>query len=210
MTLTPEQKNHLENLLKTGEELEAVRYLQNTLGLSAEEALKLTEQLDKTVEESPEVKMRQFMQKSRIRTMKDSNVSKWVGGIFLFFGLVMLGVAGYIFYSNYTFAQKAVPVTGKVIDFSISYSTDDDGNTSTMYSSVFEYEYNGEVYTHESEVASSSPDYDEGEEAEILIDPEFPGKALVNTFWDRWFVILIVGFFGVAFSGAGYMVLRLF
>ncbi|MEQ9660807.1 hypothetical protein [Fulvivirga sp.] len=42
MTLTQEQKKHLETLLIAGEELEAVRYLQDTLGLSAEEALQLT------------------------------------------------------------------------------------------------------------------------------------------------------------------------
>ena len=210
MTLTPDQKKHVEDLLRQGDELAVVRYLQNNLGLSADEALKLTEKLDKTVEESPEVKMSQFMAQASARSMRDSNASKWVGGIFLFFGLVMLGVTSYIFYSNYTFAQTAVPVIGKVVDFDISYSTDDDGNTSTMYSGVFEYEYDGEMYRHTGEVASSSPDYDRGEEVEILIDPNNPNHALVNTFWDRWFVILIVGFFGVTFTGAGYMVLRLF
>lgn len=210
MTLTPDQKKHVEDLLRQGDELAVVRYLQKNLGMSADEALKLTEKLDKTVEESPEVKMSQFMAQAGKRTMSDSNVSKWIGGIFLFFGLVMLSVGCYIFYTNYTFAQTAVPVTGKVVDFDISYSTDDDGNTSTMYSGVFEYEYNGEMYRHTGEVASSSPDYDEGEEVEILIDPNNPNHALVNTFWDRWFVILIVGFFGVAFTGAGFMVLRLF
>ncbi|MEQ8928037.1 MAG: DUF3592 domain-containing protein [Fulvivirga sp.] len=210
MNLSPDQKNHLEGLLRAGDELSAVRYLQNTLGLSAEEALKLTEELDKTVEESPDIKMREFMAKSSARAMKDSKVSKWVGGIFLFFGLIMLGVAVYIFYSNYKFAEKAVPVMGKVIGHDTYYSTDDDGNRSLMYSSIFEYAYSGETYTHTSDVGSSSPDYEIGEEAEILIDPEFPGKALVNTFWDRWFSIVIIGFFGVTFSGAGYMVLRLF
>lgn len=209
MRLSPNQKDHLEDLLKQGDELEAVRYLQNSLGLSAEEALKLTEKLDKTVAETPEVKMRRMLGKTSKDLIKQSKVGRWIGGIFLFFGLIMLGVACYIFYTNYTFSEKAIPVDGKVVRFSTYYSTDDDGNRTLMYNTIFEYEYQGEVYEHESEVSSSSPDYDEGEIVEILIDPSSPNQALANTFWDRWFMIVIMGFFGVAFTGGGLMAFRM-
>jgi len=210
MTLSPDQKKHLESLLKIGDELAAVRYLQNTLGLSAEEALELTEKLDKTIVESPSAGMFQAVRRTSGHMMKDSKVGKWVGGIFMFFGIVMLAICTYIFYNNYTFAQIAVVVDGKVIDFETHYSTDDDGNSSLMYSSVFEYEYNGQIYKHTSDVSSSSPDYDTGEEVEILIDPNLPSKALVNEFWDRWFIITLLGIMGSMFTGMGYMAFRLF
>ncbi|MEQ8243694.1 DUF3592 domain-containing protein [Fulvivirga sp.] len=210
MTLTQEQKKHLETLLIAGEELEAVRYLQDTLGLSAEEALQLTEKLDKTVEQSPAAAMFKTMKHGSKHMMKDSKVGKWVGGIFMFFGLVMLGVCTYIFYTNYTFAQNAVVVKGEVTGFDTHYSSDDDGGSTLMYSSIFKYEYQGQEYEHTSDVSSSSPDYDEGDEVEILIDPNKPSKALVNEFWDRWFVIVILGFMGTMFTGLGYMAFRLF
>lgn len=209
MNLTPTQKTHLEELLKAGDELAAVRYLQNNLGLSAEEALRLTEKLDKTVEEDDDAKLKSLMKKRGLRAINDSKMGKWIGGIFLFFGLVMLSVSCYIFYSNYTFSQKAVAVEGKVIDFTTSYSTDDDGNSTLMYSAVFEYEYNGKMYEHESDVSSSSQDYDDGEIVEILIDPDSPRKALVNTFWERWFAIILLGFMGTAFTGGGFLALKM-
>ena len=209
MTLTPEQKKHLEALLIAGDELAAVRYLQNTLGLSAEEALELTEKLDKTVEESPAAEMFQAMRHSSGRLMKESKVGKWIGGIFMFFGIIMLSISIYIFYTNYTFAQKAIAIEGKVIGFDTHYSTDDDGNSTLMYSSIFEYKYLGKSYQHGSDVSSSSPDYDEGEVVEILIDPDLPSKALVNEFWDRWFMITLLGIMGFMFTGGGFMAFKI-
>jgi len=194
--LRSSQKEHIKKLLRKGDELEAVRYLQNQIGLSAEEALKLTEQLDKTVEEDIPVKK------------KNKKVKYIVGGVFMFFGIIMLGVSIYIFYSNYKFANKAILVVGKVVDFSASYSTDDDGNRTLMYSGIFEYQYGEESFTHQSAVASSSKDYGLGEEVEILIDPQFPNKALVNTFWERWFAVILLGFLGTVFTGAGFMAYR--
>ncbi|MTI39537.1 DUF3592 domain-containing protein [Fulvivirga lutimaris] len=209
MTLSLDQQKHLEALLIAGEELEAVRYLQDTLGLSAEEALQLTEKLDKTVEQSPAAAMFKTMKHGSKHMMKDSKIGKWIGGVFMFFGLVMLSVCIYIFYSNYKFAQNAVSVNGKVIGFDTHYSSDDDGGSTLMYSSIFKYEYQGQEYEHTSDVSSSSPDYDEGEEVEILIDPEKPSKALVNEFWDRWFIIVLMGIMGSMFTGGGLMAFKL-
>jgi hypothetical protein len=87
MTLTPDQKEHLESLLKASDKLAAVRYLQETLGLSAEEALSLTEKLDKTVEESPTATLLNTMKQGTAVIAKESKVGKYVGGIFMFFGM---------------------------------------------------------------------------------------------------------------------------
>ena len=147
MKLSPSQKDHLEKLLRESDELGAVRYLQNSLGMSAEEALALTEKLDKTVEEDHSATVRQMFKRSTGLQKDGKKASKWGAGIFLFFGLVMLGVAVYIFYSNYIFAEHAVAVEGVVVDYDTYYSTDDDGNSTLMYSDIFEYEFQGEVYS---------------------------------------------------------------
>ena len=43
MPLTPEQKEHVVGLLEMDDKLEAVRYLKETMGVSAEHALMLAE-----------------------------------------------------------------------------------------------------------------------------------------------------------------------
>ena len=44
----------------------------------------------------------------------------------------------------------------------------------------------------------------------MLIDPQAPNKAMANTFWERWFTLIIIGFFGIMFTGAGVMILKVF
>jgi hypothetical protein len=50
MNLTPEQKEHAIELIEMGEKLQAVRYFQETLNVSAEEALLLTEKLEEEID----------------------------------------------------------------------------------------------------------------------------------------------------------------
>ena len=45
------------------------------------------------------------------------NVGRVVGGIFMTLGSIMLAVVVYLIYSNSQFAQRAIPVKGKVISY---------------------------------------------------------------------------------------------
>ena len=54
---------------------------------------------------------------------------------------------------------------------------DEDGNT--VYTPVYEYEYNGKKYRVTSDISSIHKKYDSGDKVEIVISSRFPGKM-----WD--------------------------
>jgi len=78
-----------------------------------------------------------------------------------------------------------------------------------MYTPTFQYEFKGKTYTYKSTTSSSSPDYEIDETVDVLIDPDKPLEILVDTFWEKWFLPLLLGFMGFMFSGMGLMAYRL-
>ena len=209
MALTKKQKVHLEMLLRLDDEPKAIQFLQNELNLSAEEAQVAVEKLKPSVTPLPE-KMVQAFKARKEGGSKESKLGSRIGLFFMIIGIAMLGFAGYTVYSNYQFMESAISITGKVIEYDTHYSSDDDGGSTLMYSPVFEYEYEGQTYTHNSNVSSSSPDYEIDEEVEIFIHADSPGAAMVNSFMERWFLVVLLGGMGTMFAGMGYMAFRLF
>lgn len=209
--MTPEQKEEAASLIRMGEKLEAVRFLQETLNIDAEQALLLAEKLEEEEEKSDTSDLRKQLEKAKqeMSSSKGFKMGVTVGLIFMSLGILMLAFGFYFFYDNYQFAKRAVPVVGHVVDYDSYYSTDDDGGGSTMYTPIYEYTYQGNKKTHASSVSSSGRDFDIGEEVEILVDPDDPNEILVNTFWDRYFAVVILGFLGSLFTGLGYMAYRL-
>ena len=202
MTLTPEQKQHVIWLLQNGNKLEAVKYFKETLNIGLQDAHELTEKLQEEIGPSS---------RSFGGTVKPgSKIGRWVGLGFMFIGIIMLAAVAYIVISNNKFEQRATPAKGKVIDFTTHESSDDDGGSTTMFAPVFEYEYNGQTYQHTSSTSSSSPEYDVGEEVEVLVDPQNPYEVLVNTFWEKWFLSVVLGIMGTMFTGMGFIAYRLF
>lgn len=207
MTLTPEQKEHAIHLIEIGEKLEAVRYLQNLLSLTAEQALALTEKLEAEVEDGPDLKQ-EFLKKSKEMQRSGIKLSRIVGGIFMSIGIIMVVVSIYLIYSHQQFEKKAIVVTGKVVDFETYISTDDNSST-TMYRPVFEYAYKGKTYTYPSTGSSSSKGFEIGEPVEIYINPDQPEDVLVNSFMEKWFLPMLLAIMGTAFAGMGYLAVRL-
>ncbi len=209
--MTSEQKEKAVSLIHMGEKLEAVRYLQETLNIDAEQALRLTEKLEEEDEKSETSDLRHRFEKAKqeMSSSKGTNVGRTVGLIFMSVGILMLATCFYLFYNSTQFAKRAIPVMGRVVDYDSYYSTNDDGGGSTMYTPIYEYTYYGNKKTFQSSVSSSSRDFDIGEEVEILVDPDDPDEIIVNTFWDRYFAVVILGFLGSLFTGLGYMAYRL-
>jgi len=204
MELTSEQRAQIQQLMMESDELAVVRYLQNTFKLSAEESLLLAEKLKAEYEaQTPSMPQHIFV---RMRSGKAPNVGKIVGSVFLGFGLIMLTVVSYLIYSDFTFQQRAIPITGTLVDFETSYSTDDDGGSTLMYAGIYEYEYNGKKYKHYSNTSSSSPPGQTGEQVEVLLDPDDPSRVTINTFGERWTLVLILGILGTIFTVVGYFV----
>ncbi len=209
MTLTPEQKEHVIDLIHMGDQLDAVRYLQETLGVSSEEALMLAEKLEEEIEaeESPLKDEFESLQRESVGK-KGLNVGRLVGTIFMSLGGIMLAVVAYVVVSNYQFEQRAIPVKGTVIDYQSHLSSNDQGQSTTMYTPVFQYDFKGKSYTYVSSTSSSSKEYEIDETVEVLVDPEEPAEILINSFWEKWFLPVLLGFMGTLFSGMGFMAYR--
>lgn len=208
MTLTPEQKEHVIELIEMGEKLDAVRYLKETLNLTADEALLLAEKLEEEVEGSS--LLEDFKSKeAEMKRQPGMDVGRVVGTIFMSLGGIMLAVVAYLGVSNYQFTQRAIPVKGKVIDYDTYQSRNDNGGSTTMHTPTFQYKFKGKTYTYKSTTSSSSRDYEIDETVDVLVDPEKPMEILIDTFWEKWFLPMLLGFMGFMFSGMGYMAYRL-
>jgi hypothetical protein len=118
--------------------------------------------------------------------------------LIIVFGLVGIGLltGGVIaFQDTKQLVDVAVEVPGTVVDLTSSSS---DG--STTYSPVYEYEFAGQTYRHETSVSTSSqPSI--GETTTLLVDPDDPTEVKPDTFLDKWFLATILGGLGVLFGG---------
>lgn len=213
MNVTDSQKQEVRDLIAQGKKLKAVRHLQDRFELTAEQALALTEQVAKEMEDAGLDTNLVFEQKIKsclTQSLKASKIPKVIGSIFAFFGLCMLGVVVYIYITDSSFIEHAILIEGKCTGYDSYQNSDDNGGSTTMYTAIFAYEYGGEEYTHYSGSSSSSQDYDYDEVVEIYVDPDNPADALVNSFWERWFFIILFGFMGSMFTGLGLMAVLLF
>jgi cytoskeletal protein RodZ len=203
MTLTPEQKEHAIELIEMGEKLEAVRYFQEVLNIDAEQALLLAEKLEQEVEAGPA--MQELHQKHEEMKRSGTNVGRLVGLIFMSIGMVMLAVVVYLLYAHQQFEKNALTVKGTVVEFQSYESRNNNSSSTTMYTPVFEYEFKGKKYTHVSTSSSNIKEFEVGEPLDILVDPENPAEVFVNSFMEKWFLPLLLGFMGALFTGLGYV-----
>jgi hypothetical protein len=201
MNLTPEQKEHAISLIRNGEKIQAVKYFQQTLSISLKDAHQLMEKLE---EESSSI--RGFT--STRSAERGFSKGKMAGIIALVLGISLLGVVAYLVYANNAFEQRAIPVQGTVIEYQQYESSDDDGGSTTMYTPVYEYMYNGQTYTHVSTLSSSGKSHEIGEAIDILVDPLNPTEILINTFWEKWLLSVVLGFVGLVFTIIGFGVFR--
>jgi len=207
MTLTPEQKEHAIDLIEMGEKLEAVRYFQQTLQLDAEQALALTEKLEAEIEAGSDLDA-EFETKVLDQQPAGANVGKLVGFVFMSIGIIMLSVVLYLIYSYQQFEKRAKVVKGNVTDYQTHISQSDNSST-TMYAPVFEYVYKGKTRTYVSTTSSNYKEYELGKSLDMFVDPEHPEEVLVNSFSEKWFLPMLLGFMGILFTGLGYLAYRM-
>lgn len=55
----------------------------------------------------------------------------------------------------------------------------------------------------QSEVSSSPPAWRAGEPVQVLFDPNDPTQAVIDSFWVRWLVPVLLGFVGAVFGCIG-------
>ena len=127
-------------------------------------------------------------------------VALWIGGVFLPFGLVFAGIGGWFIWSDLSLASAGGRASGTVI--AIDSYRDSDGDT--MHRPVVEFfDTKGTRHQFSSAMSSSSPDYEQGETVDVIYDPDAPGQAKIDSFFERFLFPGIFGLFGAVFAGVG-------
>lgn len=99
----------------------------------------------------------------------------------------MLGAGLWFGYTSYKFYSTGVEVEGTVVRLAVV--SDADG---TSYSPVFRYTVDGREYEYESINAADPPTHSVGDVQTLLVDPEDPGRARANSFFELWLLPAIL------------------
>jgi hypothetical protein len=113
--------------------------------------------------------------------------------------IILLGVSIWYAYTSFMFYSKGSEVQGTVVR--LEKSSSDDGGTT--YSPVFSYTVDGQQYEYESVNSSNPPSNKVGDVETLLVDPNNPGKARQNSFWELWLlpcILFPVSIFMIALS----------
>ena len=124
-----------------------------------------------------------------------------VGRIFSGVGLIFMVVVFLLLWLDQKKARNSSRVIGTV-------SSLDYGSSGTA-APVIGYRVNGKKQYIHGTVWSSPPSYEVGEEVELLISGSRPDQVIINSFFERYFLISLFGFFATVFGGIGVALLTL-
>jgi len=104
-------------------------------------------------------------------------------------GLIFLVVAVWLAAADYFFVQKAERATGFVVGMK-SLKTSKRRAKSPLIQFIT---VKGDTVLVESGVASTSPSMQKGDSVAVFYDPEYPDRATLDRFTERWLLPVIFG-----------------
>ena len=124
---------------------------------------------------------------------------KAVGIPFTLIGCILLIISIIFTKSRFDFIDRSERVLGEVVGLQ-GYDT---------VAPVIEFtSLTGERFTFVGSVSSSPPAYAVGEDVDVIYERDTPQDALINSFFQLYFVSLITGFLGTIFTGIGIALWR--
>ncbi len=181
-TLDGPLKTEVVRLLQNRRKLEAVKYVQNHLNIGLNEALMMVEEVEKEI--NPNYKS--FNPTGCLR-----RVAKGVGIIFGVVGIIFLGSGGITFYFQSQSIDNSDLVTATVIEMQYLESGS---------APVVEFEWKGEKRSYQSNTYSTTPDYQVNDTVSLYISREDPNEIVLNTFMERYALIVGLGVIGTVLS----------
>ena len=118
--------------------------------------------------------------------------------IFFSIGVLMLLIAGYLYYKSIEFKKNSLKTTAEVIEL-VSHQSN---NNSIMYSPKLSYVVNGEKYFYTSNTSSSPSSYDIGEKVTVFYDPKNPNEIELDGLYSYFGTLALTGM-GLLFSIIG-------
>jgi hypothetical protein len=187
-------------LLYQGKRQEAILLFREQLEISEDDAQNLVTSLEREVGK-PGLAA-EHMKKSASLFFRGFApfMLKSLGYTFGFFGLMTLAVAGYAYYVSNHFAGKALKLEGTVVNFRY----DDDGSLAP----VVEYQLDKAIITCDAEFYSSTPGYEVGDKVVMLINPDDPKEAVIDSFSERYATSITIGMVGAFFTGLAVYMFR--
>jgi hypothetical protein len=125
--------------------------------------------------------------------------ARLVGYVFTGTSLVLLSIMLLLMVQDRQIARASWAVTGTVI----SQVYDTEGAAAP----VITYSLHGQPQSFQGPVWSSPPSFGIGEHVELLIHAQDPNTVLINSFAERYFWVILLGFFTVALGGVGTLLL---
>jgi ribosomal protein L7/L12 len=168
--------------LAQGRKLEAVKYVRHAMNLDLREALTTVDKVGKEI--NPQYAPTSIAGLTGCLRV----VAKGLGAFLLLVSLLFLVAAGIVYYFQLKSIRQSDRVAGKVTEMK---SLDSDATAP-----VIEYEWKGEQRLHESHTYSSPPDYEVGQTVSIFVNRENAGDVIIDTFADRYALIVGLGFIG--------------
>lgn len=198
MSQLDEIKEELSTLVFSGKKEEAIKLIQDKYGANREEAEKL---LQLAVKESTTPLKVFSLLKSQVEKTNNGKgckqtVFKFIAISFGFIGIppLLIAIAIYFYYDQQIANSELV--TGTVVELKpyIEYGQPTD------YTPIINYEINGQLYTMEAPVYSDTPEFIIGEQVELFVDKDDSNLVLINTFTQRWFMLILIGSIGGFFT----------
>lgn len=176
----------VKSMLRDGRKIEAINLVRETQYVSLQEALAKVEAIESLIDPD-------FRPTAASGSRKDT--FGVVGKIFAGIGVLLTCIALYIFYLKQDTISNSEKGTGVVTD--MVYSSGGAAAPS------IEYQWNGARHVHQSNVYTTPPAYEIGEEVKLFINREDPEDVVIDSFTGRWVAIMIVGGLGIFFFSFG-------
>ncbi|HRJ28382.1 MAG TPA: DUF3592 domain-containing protein [Cyclobacteriaceae bacterium] len=194
MSINLEIKQQVIAILQRGQRAEAKELLMEKFQVGPDDAEKLIQAIEL---EHPEAKSFPPNIAEQIALVKSQGGGCIVFGMralmvfFLIFTFAFYAIAiGLLVYFN-SYTGDAASITGTVVAFK--------ENESGSQAPVVEYTWNNEVKRYESSMYASPPDYLLGEEVRLLVNPENPDVAIIDSFSERYMLSTMFAGFGTFF-----------
>ncbi len=187
-----EIKEELKDLVLSGEKGKAVRLLQEKYNVTPTEAEKL---LALALRESlnPASLIKGLLSRAVGHKKGFFRILAFAMG---FIGIpILLMAVGVYLYTSYQI-EHSDTVVGTVVELEPHGAYDE----ATTYTPIIAYDMNGEEHSFSASVYSNTPEFAVGDTLVLYVNRENPESVIIDTFTQRWLMIVVTGMIGFSFS----------
>ena len=167
MEVADVQKEYIRDLLIHGRKTEAIEYIQVNFDLSPRDSRRLTRMIAKDISST------EYLNRQAVLS---SSVWRKVALVLIMVGGCIGAYAAYLILTDYAFTQHAAQNEATVVK-----------NSNDL---ILEYNVHGKIFRNEYTAAMKGV-YRTGQQVPIFINPADPYHISINTFDERWKMIVI-------------------